>query len=54
MKKLSYKSRPQNLYQMLNLTSDPLFNVKLGHLTTKPLLLLILRQEIMAAVVVLF
>ena len=55
-----WKLSPGTLFQMLNLTVDPFFNVKWGHLTTKTLqilrspLLLILRLEISTSAVVLF
>ena len=61
MKTTCKKSWPGNLSQVLNLTFDPCFKVKWGHLTTKALylslcypLLLILRREITTAAVVLF
>ena len=39
VKKIYRKSWPETLFQMLNLTFDPFFNVKYGYLTSKALYL---------------
>ena len=46
MKTLCRKSWPGNLFQVLNLTFDPFFKVKLGHHTKTSLLLVLWLQNV--------